>query len=70
METYVAEPTKEGKGSNTPLQAIAHVLQKSTFLCNVGLQSREMCCYCRGCCAVATVVLLLHLCSSKLKFET
>jgi len=70
METYVAESTKEGKDPNIPRQAIAHVLPKLTFLRNVGPQSTEMCSYCRGCCAVTAVVLLLHLCSSKLKFES
>ena len=42
MEAYVAEPTKEGKDPKTPLQAVAHVVPKSMFLRNVGLQSTEM----------------------------
>jgi hypothetical protein len=42
MEAYVAQPTEEGKDLKTPVEAIAHVLPKSTFLCNVGLQSTEM----------------------------
>jgi hypothetical protein len=37
MKAYVADPTTEGKDPKTPLQAIAHVLPKSMFLCNVGL---------------------------------
>jgi TolA-binding protein len=42
MEAYVAQPTEEGKDPKTPVEAVAHVLSKSTFLRNVGLQSTEM----------------------------
>ncbi|CAN6334091.1 unnamed protein product [Urochloa humidicola] len=42
MEAYVAQPTKEGQDPKTPVEAVAHVLPKSTFLRNVGLQSTEM----------------------------
>ena len=42
MEAYVAEPTTEGKDPKTHLQAVAHVVPKSTFLRNVGLKSIEM----------------------------
>ncbi|CAN6319298.1 unnamed protein product [Urochloa humidicola] len=42
METYVAQPTEEGKDPKTPVEAVAHVLPKSTFLHNVGLESTEM----------------------------
>ncbi|CAO2175810.1 unnamed protein product [Urochloa humidicola] len=42
MEAYVAQPTEEGKDPKTPVEAVAHVLPKSTFLRNVGLQSTEM----------------------------
>ena len=39
MEAYVAQPTEEGQDPKTPVQAIAHVMPKSTFLCSVGMQS-------------------------------
>ena len=42
MEAYVAEPTEEGQDPKTPVQAIAHVMPKSTFLHNVGMQSTAM----------------------------
>lgn len=42
MEAYVAQPTEEGKDPKTPVEAVAHVLPKSTFLRNVGMQSTEM----------------------------
>nr|ACE86401.1 hypothetical protein [Sorghum bicolor] len=42
MEAYVAEPTEEGQDPKTPVQAIAHVMPKSTFLHNVGMQSAAM----------------------------
>ena len=42
MEAYVAQPTEEGQDPKTPVQAIAHVLPKSTFLHNVGMQSTQM----------------------------
>ncbi|CAN6371952.1 unnamed protein product [Urochloa humidicola] len=42
MEAYVAQPTEEGQDPKTPVEAVAHVLPKSTFLRNVGLQSTEM----------------------------
>ncbi|GJM84609.1 hypothetical protein PR202_ga00294 [Eleusine coracana subsp. coracana] len=42
MEAYVAQPTEEGEDPNTPVEAIAHVLPKSTFLRNVGMHSTEM----------------------------
>ena len=42
MEAYVAQPTQEGHDPKTPIQAVAHVLPKSTFLCNVGMQSAAM----------------------------
>ena len=42
MEAYVAQPTEDGKDPKTPVQAAAHVLPKSTFLRNVGMQSTEM----------------------------
>jgi len=37
MEAYVAQPTEEGHDPKTPVQAIAHVMPKSTFLRNVGM---------------------------------
>nr|BAH80022.1 hypothetical protein [Oryza sativa Indica Group] len=42
MEAYVAQPTEEGTDPKTPVEAVAHVLPKSTFLRNVGMQSTEM----------------------------
>ena len=42
MEAYVAQPTEEGQDSKTHVQAVAHVLPKSTFLRNVGMQSTAM----------------------------
>ncbi|RLM75259.1 hypothetical protein C2845_PM15G10890 [Panicum miliaceum] len=42
MEAYVAQPTEEGKDPKTPVEVVAHVLPKSTFLRNVGLQSTAM----------------------------
>ena len=42
MEAYVAQPTEEGQDPKTPAQAVAHVLAKSTFLRNVGMQSAAM----------------------------
>ena len=42
MEAYVAQPTEEGQDPKTPIQAVAQVLPKSTFLRNVGLQSAAM----------------------------
>jgi hypothetical protein len=42
MEAYVAQPIEEDKDSKTPVEAIAHVLPKSTFLRNVGMHSTEM----------------------------
>ena len=42
MEAYVAQPTEDGKDPKTPVQAAAHVLPKSTFLRNVGMQSTKM----------------------------
>ena len=39
MESYVAQPTEEGQDPKTHVQAIAHVMPKSTFLCSVGMQS-------------------------------
>jgi len=37
MEAYVAQSTEEGQDLKTPVQAIAHVMPKSTFLRNVGM---------------------------------
>ena len=42
MEAYVAQPTEEGQDPKTPVQAIAYVMPKSTFLRNVGMQSTTM----------------------------
>ena len=42
MEAYVAEPTEEGQTSKSAVEAVAHVLQNSTFLRNVGMQSAVM----------------------------
>jgi len=39
MEAYVAQPTEEGQDPKTPVQAIAHVMPKSTFLRSVGMHS-------------------------------
>ena len=39
MESYVAQPTEEGQDPKTHVQAIAHVMPKSTFLRSVGMQS-------------------------------
>uniref|UniRef100_K3YZ54 Uncharacterized protein n=1 Tax=Setaria italica TaxID=4555 RepID=K3YZ54_SETIT len=39
MEVYVAQPTEEGQDPKTLVQAIAHVMPKSTFLRSVGMQS-------------------------------
>ncbi|XP_066351966.1 uncharacterized protein [Miscanthus floridulus] len=39
MEAYVAQPIEEGQDLKTPIQAIAHVMPKSTFLHSVGMQS-------------------------------
>jgi len=35
MEAYVAQPIEEGQNPKTPVEAVAHVLPKSTFLRNV-----------------------------------
>lgn len=42
MEAYLAKPTEDGQDPKTPLQAVAHVLPKSTFLRNVGMESTQM----------------------------
>jgi len=42
MEAFVAQPIEEGKDPKTPVEAVAHVLPKSTFLRKVGMQSTEM----------------------------
>jgi len=39
MEANVAQPTEEGRDPKTPVQAVAHVMPKSTFLRIVGMQS-------------------------------
>lgn len=41
MEAYVGQPT-EGQDPKTPVQAVAHVLPKSTFLRNVGMESAKL----------------------------
>lgn len=42
MEAYLAKPTEDGQDPKTPLQAVAHVVPKSTFLRNVGMESTQM----------------------------
>ena len=42
MENYLAQPTEDGQDPKTPLQAIAHVLPKSSFLRNIGMESIQM----------------------------
>uniref|UniRef100_A0A0E0L053 Uncharacterized protein n=1 Tax=Oryza punctata TaxID=4537 RepID=A0A0E0L053_ORYPU len=42
MEAYLAQPIEEGKDPKTPVEAVARVLPKSTFLLNVGMQSIDM----------------------------
>jgi len=39
MEAYIAQPTEEGQDLKTLVQAIAHVMPKSTFLRSAGMQS-------------------------------
>jgi len=34
MEAYVAQPIEEGQDPKTPVEAVAHVLPKSTFFLN------------------------------------
>lgn len=42
MEDYLAQQTEDGQDPKTPLQAIAHVLPKSSFLRNIGMESTQM----------------------------
>ena len=40
MEAYLAQTTEDGQDPKTLVEAIAHVLPKSTFLLNVGMESK------------------------------
>lgn len=42
MEAYVAQQLEEGQDPKTPVQAVAHVLPKFSFLRNIGIQSTAM----------------------------
>ena len=42
MEDYLAQPTEDGQDPKAPLQAVAHVLPKSSFLRNIGMESTQM----------------------------
>jgi len=40
MEAYLAQTTEDGQDPMTLVEAIAHVLSKSTFLRNVSMESK------------------------------
>jgi len=42
MEACLAQTTEDGQDPKTPVEAIAHVLPKSTFHRNVGMESKQM----------------------------
>ena len=42
MEEYLAQPSEDGQDPKTPLQAVAHVLPKSSFLRNIGMEPTQM----------------------------
>ncbi|CAN6242595.1 unnamed protein product [Urochloa humidicola] len=70
MEAYVAQATEEGKDLKTPVEVVAHVLPKLTFLRNVAAivlmvvmlvldyWPYKTCGYCAGCTELMVIVLV------------
>jgi hypothetical protein len=42
MEECLAQPSEDGQDLKTSLQVVAHVLPKSSFLHNIGMESTQM----------------------------